>query len=301
MDFESADVDEENSNMSNVPFDSKMLSDLFGFRCRCDLGYRPEAIVLIHSHPGNIYNRNAVRNTWGSLEQCKRYGVVLSFVMGRPRTKQEASLVTEEMEQHGDMMVGNFTWGTDYTTLQTFLALRWYRWFCPPTPFLVQALDFTFIRLNKLGDITNSFTEGENTMVGLRRSYIQVTYDYIGNVFLDAYALLNRYHFPPHCSLSAGFVMPMILALEDFSKICMQTNQISLIDICYGLAAEKHNWTVQHNDVFSDIKLKEADDACVMNSKFTALSPYRFSDIIYDIWNTIIDPNFENNCRSDDT
>ena len=95
--------------------------------------------------------------------------------------------------------------------------------------------------------------------------------------------------------------MPMRLALQDFSKAPVQTNRIPLIDICYGFAAEKHNWTIQNNDAFSTIQLIGADDACVMNSKFTALSPDWFSDGIYDIWNTIIDPNYENNCRSDDT
>ena len=82
------------------------------------------------------------------------------------------------MEQYGDMMVGKFRAGMEHTTLQTLIALRWYRQFCPPTPFLVQAYDSTFMTLNKLGDIINSFIEGENTIIGLRRSNIRVLYDY---------------------------------------------------------------------------------------------------------------------------
>ena len=95
--------------------------------------------------------------------------------------------------------------------------------------------------------------------------------------------------------------MPMRLALQVFSKEPMQTNRILYIQICYGFAAEKHNWTIQNNDLFSEIEIKGADDACVMNSKFTAIVLFEFIDRIYDIWNTIIDPNFENNCRSEDT
>ena len=76
------DVDEENSYL---PLDSTTLSDLFGFRCKCDLGYRPEALLILHSHPRNIHHRDAVRNTWGCPGQCSRYSVLLIFVMGRPR------------------------------------------------------------------------------------------------------------------------------------------------------------------------------------------------------------------------
>ena len=190
-------VDKENSGL---PFDSEILSDLLGFRCKCDLGYRPEAIIILHSSPLRRHLRDAVRNTWGSPEQCQRYSVVLIFVMGRPKTRLKATELKGEMQQHGDMIVGNFTSITEYSTLRTFLALRWYHQFCPPTPFLVQAYDYAFMTLNKLGDIMNSFTEGENTIIGLRKSYINVLLDHEGNIILDAYTL-GRERFPPYCSL----------------------------------------------------------------------------------------------------
>ena len=289
---------------SGLPFDAEILSHLLGFKCKCDLGYKPEAIVIIHSYPDQYAyeRRNAVRNTWGSPEQCRRHGVVLRFVMGRPRTKEQAQQLKTEMEQHRDMMIGNFSaisfWRS--STLQSFLAIRWVHEFCPPTPYLVQTSDLTFMRLDKLGDIMNSFPEGEHAIVGFRVNSNTGILDSEGNLLLDALAV-NRTQFPPFASLDAGFVMPLRMALRDYSETHLETNVIQFIDIYYGFAAEKYSWTVKHNDAFSEIELRGAEDSCIMNSKFTALSPFLNIGSVYDVWRNITDPNFVNNCKRHET
>ena len=291
-------VDDGNSGL---PLDAEILSDLFGFRCKCDLGYRPAAIVIVHSYSQNQELRSAIRKTWGSPEQCRRYGVVLRFVMGRPRTIQQSHLLKTEIEQHRDMIIGNFS-SIAYlrsTTLQSFLVIRWSLEFCPPAPYLVQACDRTFMRLDKLGDIMNRFSEGEHAIVGFRVNFNTGIYDLERNLLLDAPAV-NRTYFPTFASLSAGFAMPLIMALHDYVETLSETNIIQFIDIYYGFAAEKYSWTVRHNDAFSRIELKGAEDSCIMNSRFTAISPRNIGST-YDIWRNITDPNFVNNCQRHET
>ena len=286
---------------SGLPFDAVILSDLFGFRCKCDLGYRPEAIILIHSYPIDHERRRAIRNTWGSPEQCRRHGVVLRFVMCRPSTREQAQQLKTEMEQHRDMMIGNFSsTQPSQSTLQSFLAIRWIHEFCPPTPYFIQACDLTFMRLDKLADIMNSFSEGENAIVGLRVNSNHGIYDSERNLLLDALAV-NRTHFPPYATLDAGFVMPLRMALRDYSETHLETNVIQFIDIYYGFVAEKYSWTVKHNDAFSQIELRGAEDSCILNSKFTALSPLYNINSTYDIWRNITNPDFANNCKSHET
>ena len=278
-----------------------ILADLFGFRCKCELGTQQPAIILIiHSHPMFQERRNAIRNTWGSPEQCQRYRVLIRFVMGRPDTRHDARLLTAEMEQQGDMMVGNFSWGLQVTTLQTFLAIRWVREICPPTPFFVQATDLTFMRLDKLEHLTRSFLKPENleSILGLRVDSRRVTHDCY-NVYCSDKKTLDREFYPPFCELPAGFVMPFSLALRDFSELLPKKNYVSLIDIFYGLAAETYQWSIRHDDAFSLDRLKGADDACIMKSKVTALSPFD-AEKTYAIWKKISDPNFENDCNRPD-
>ena len=289
--------DDVNDGNSDLPFGSEVLTDLFGFKYECDLGFRPGSILIIHSHPKFLERRNVIRNTWGSPGQCQRHRVVLRFVMGRPESIQQENLLVKEMEQYKDMMIGNFTSGVRSTVLQTFLTLRWVRQFCPPAPYLVQAFDNAFIRLDKLRMITNSLRKENNTnsIVGYRHNSSLVIRDR-KNIFYTDAETFDRDYFPPFCSLDAGFIMPLRTALKDFSELHPKTKPIPFIDKYYGLAAERHNWTVQHHDAFSLIILKDANDACVMSSKFTAISPSNETKA-YDIWKMMTNPNFYKICK----
>ena len=278
---------------AELPVGSELLAELLAFRCECDPDFNPKAILLIHSFPLQEDRRNAIRDTWGSLEQCKRYRVVLKFVMNRPDTVQLARSLKTEMEQNNDILIVNFTRDTGVvrpTTEQTFHAVQWILESCPITPFLVQAADNTFMRLDKLGDITESFLKdvSANSIVGFPIFYSKVipVYGSASNVRASS---IDLEYFPPYCHLAAGFVMPMRMAQRDFSDMPSQiNNSIPLIDVHYGLAAENYNWTMIHNEAFSLTRLRNVHDAVKMKSKFTALSPNEI-DQTYDIWKKISD------------
>ena len=254
-----------------------------------------EAVVLIHSYPPQEHRRDAIRNTWGSPNQCRRQRVVLRFVMGRPRTRQQALLLKTELKHHRDMLIGNFSSGIKSTSLQTFLALDWYRQFCPPAPYLVQGFDNTFMRLDKLGAITSSFLKGNNsnTIIGfcsLPQQVVNATGD---SVEVNP----NSEVWTPFCNLGAGFVMPTRMAQLDYSKVQWETTYVPFIDVHYALAAEKYNWTIRHDGSFSLIQLRADYDACIMKTKFTAISPFDTIQL-HAVWKKIKDPNFESYCKS---
>ena len=283
---------------ADIPFRFDIISDLFGFRCKCHLGYHPQAILIIYSNHSSQDRRDAIRSTWGSPQICRRNQVVLRFVMGRPDSEEQARLLIKEMEQYKDMMIGNFTSQVISQVLQAFLAIRWIRQFCPPTPYLIQASDKTFMMLDKLENVMSTFLEGENSnsVIGYRLTSLQV-YESFNGTFRFHSSAFGRSSFPPFCVLAAGFVMPFSMALQDFTNFDMESRFMPYLDVHYGFSAEKYNWTIQHNDAFADIRLKGTQDACIIRSKFTAIGLLDI-DKIYDIWRNITDPESEKDCKN---
>ena len=183
-----------------------------------------EAIIIVHSHPFYASRRDAIRNTWGSREQCDAQGMVLRFVMSYPETIGQAYILQQEIEQYKDIIVA-FGKDAHTTSQQTAYALGWMKNIeCPPFKYLVQAFDFTFILLDKLGHIMKSFSDTENaySILGLRVDSRRILpADHVMNYCPDDCFDKNPLHawfYPSFCDLSAGFITTLPMVGQAFSK-----------------------------------------------------------------------------------
>ena len=291
---------------------SDTLVDLLGFESKCEFpddetnkdraGNEPrrpdfDTLLIVHSRPSHLILRNIIRNTWGSPEQCRRYRVLLIFVMGSPRNDLDAHLLKNESNAFGDILVGNFTDRvTRASTFKSLLAIRWALSLpCPPFGFIIYSEDYTFMMLEKLPDLLSSFEKRDqfNSIYGSR-----VIYDV--NLHHADYhhenPLVERDRYPPTCDTEIGCISPFILAIKLYTNFIWTTRvPLNHFDYVLGLAAEEYHWEVRHSDVFSYELIEGPKQACLMMRRFTAL--IHDIDLIQPLWKILSDPQSMEDCK----
>ena len=290
---------------------SDALIDLLGFESKCEFPdgetekdraekgqRRPDfdALHIVHSSPSHGNLRNIIRNTWGSPEQCRRYRVLLRFVMGSPRTDLDVHLLKNESDTFGDILVGNFTDKvTRASTFKSLLAIRWALSLpCPLFGFIIYSEDHTFMMLEKLPDLLSSFQD-PNQFKSIYGSRVIYHVDLHPADYHNGNPLLERDFYPPTCYTDIGCISPFVLATELYTKFIWTTRvPLSHYSVVLGLAAEEYHWEVRHSDVFSSQILKRSEQACFMKTRCTAT--IHNIDLIQLLWEILSDPQSMDNC-----
>uniref|UniRef100_A0A2P2ICA5 Hexosyltransferase n=1 Tax=Hirondellea gigas TaxID=1518452 RepID=A0A2P2ICA5_9CRUS len=135
----------------------------------------PKLIILVHSRPGNLIQRNIIRETWGSINNIQDgIPVELLFVIGRldlynyvdeetyhrdteinrnnvnadksaRRNEVLDDLVYGEAVRHQDILIGYFLDTYHNLTIKHELALRWTTENCPQASMILKADDDAFV------------------------------------------------------------------------------------------------------------------------------------------------------------
>ncbi|XP_059813504.1 beta-1,3-galactosyltransferase 4-like [Hypanus sabinus] len=114
-------------------------------------GSRPVFLVtLVASSPGHRHQRQAIRDSWGSLAEAAGRRVRTLFALGLPATPREARLLEAEAQRHGDLVQGLFTDTYLNLTLKTLMVLDWVREHCPDARFVLKADDDVFVNVRAL-------------------------------------------------------------------------------------------------------------------------------------------------------
>ncbi|GFR77440.1 beta-1,3-galactosyltransferase 1-like [Elysia marginata] len=98
-------------------------------------------LVYIHSAPGNLKKRQAVRQTWGHPILLRRLHAAVVFLLGRPAMAKQQALLDLEAHEYGDLVQEDYIDVYRNLTYKGVSALRWVSLFCPSAVFLLKTDD----------------------------------------------------------------------------------------------------------------------------------------------------------------
>lgn len=109
-------------------------------------------IVLVHSAPKNYLKRNRIRRTWGSLGRLNVNTTTykLYFLLGLTESSYQERQLALENQMFSDIIQGNFLDDYKNMTYKHVMALKWFKYFCSNTWYLVKTDDDVFVNIKKL-------------------------------------------------------------------------------------------------------------------------------------------------------
>ncbi|OQV18615.1 putative Beta-1,3-galactosyltransferase 1 [Hypsibius exemplaris] len=120
-----------------------------------------DIVFLIHSAPGNLEKRQAVRRTWGSLitPNC---GLKRIFVFGKISDQKLQMALQVESDAYGDLLQTTNDDGYRVSSLNTLYAFQWIAAHCSETYYTARADDDVFVNVPKLHSfLTTKFGSGQ--------------------------------------------------------------------------------------------------------------------------------------------
>ncbi|KAL0268796.1 UNVERIFIED_CONTAM: hypothetical protein PYX00_010611 [Menopon gallinae] len=112
-----------------------------------DFGRWLQVVIVITSAPKHAEARSAIRQTWGHYQLRK--DVAIAFIVGRSPDVKE-SVIREENDLYGDIILANFVDSYNNLTLKTVSILEWVDNYCGQAKFVLKTDDDMFINIPKL-------------------------------------------------------------------------------------------------------------------------------------------------------
>ena len=216
------------------------------------------SIILVHSHPANKPQREAIRSTWG--KRAKRLvsdiQFRLVFVLGisdRDSSNYKQYLrVQREATLYNDILLGEFDDTYQNLTLKSLFALQWVSDFCDSTQYSVKTDDDTFLYTEPFRTLM-SFSRN-TSLFGALNVNAKVMRSGQWNV---PHELYPDAHYPPYCTgciyvLSTQIIADLLKAAEHTKVIPVEDVFITgILPHIYGLTCSNHDafpqWFVSTN------------------------------------------------------
>ncbi|KAF2360812.1 Glycosyl transferase family 31, partial [Trinorchestia longiramus] len=121
------------------------------------VGSPVDIIILVHTSPSNLIQRNSIRRTWGGVRALPDgRSVALLFVMGLPFKEKSPAirepndralkeLTRNEAARHQDILIGNFYDTYHNLSIKHELGLRWCTLHCSRSSLILKADDDAFV------------------------------------------------------------------------------------------------------------------------------------------------------------
>lgn len=124
----------------------------------CNSSAPPLVMVIVHTAPSHVSNRQAIRTSWG-----KEVPVV--FLVGQPDSASiQGSLQRENME-HRDLVQGSFVDSYRNMTYKHICGLKWVTYHCPGAKYVLKIDDDVFVNVPYLKE----FLTREMSALGARQ------------------------------------------------------------------------------------------------------------------------------------
>ncbi|KAM4697082.1 beta-1,3-galactosyltransferase 4 [Rhinophrynus dorsalis] len=192
----------------------------------------PFLLILVSTAPSHRDQRNAIRQTWGSLSSSVDSGSLTLFVLGFPTSQDDQVALVQEANLHGDIIQAAFTDTYWNLTLKTLVGMAWASQKCQGAHYLMKTDDDVFVNTASL----SKFLQGQEVPLYLGRVHWRVSPQRDPeNRHYTSYDLYNADHFPPYCS-GTGYV----LSLGVVTCLLQETGRVPVItleDVYVGLLA----------------------------------------------------------------
>ncbi|XP_048203939.1 beta-1,3-galactosyltransferase 4 [Perognathus longimembris pacificus] len=112
-------------------------------------GAPPFLLILVCSAPGNVNQRNAIRASWGGLQEARGLRVQTLFLLGEPDPQQGSDLARES-EAKRDILQAAFQDSYRNLTLKTLSGLNWAAKHCPAARYVLKTDDDVYVNVPEL-------------------------------------------------------------------------------------------------------------------------------------------------------
>lgn len=207
-------------------------------------------LIIVKTSPDRVSYRNAIRETYGALNELKDFRFQTVFVLGISNIIMEQNLLLKESSLYGDMLIGDFIDHYYNNTYKFINSINLAQSFCnlkKVVPYLLLLDDDYFISPKNLIAEINRHTPYERLYMGYR--YISTPFRFYFNKF---HISLKDYPFnayPPY--ITAGAVLLTGQTVKEFYVAIQYTRLFVFDDVYAGILAYLVGIIPQNNYEFS--------------------------------------------------
>lgn len=212
-----------------------------------------QALIMVHSAPGNVERRSVIRQTWGHVatNSSSQSSLRLVFLFGTVADDKLQSSLLAEHELHNDLLQGNFLDGYYNLTYKHVMALKWFHTRCGQAQLLVKVDDDIYLNTPQLQQhLSDPFSPGNpfSTLHSQRQLLLcainkkdRVRRSYSSKWRVSFREYPHRYY-PPFCPGFAVFYSSQVAKLLYFAA--QRSNFFRLDDVLVtGILSHRCNIT----------------------------------------------------------
>ncbi|XP_014427841.3 beta-1,3-galactosyltransferase 9 [Pelodiscus sinensis] len=241
-------------------------------------------LTIVSSSPANRTRRNLIRQTWGNVTGIRGYAVLILFALGKPVSEAMQLDISEESQNHGDIIEGNFLDSSENQTLKIVMSMEWTLAFCSNAKFLLKTDEEIFVNIASLADyLLNLKTHLEDIYIGrvIHQEVPDRDPQSKGFVSLSQY---QEQYYPDYCSGTA-----FVISQDVVRKIYVVAKETILLvppDVFVGICAKNAGIIPIQSSRFSGKKHIRYNRCCY---KFIFTSSGMEDDEILKEWREISD------------
>lgn len=176
---------------------------------RCKPGI--ELVIVVTSRPSSIYQRLAIRNSWGRpdsvinqhLFKDKKFDFISIFAIGQTPNKITQNIIEKESQGFGDILQLFYIDSYENLTNKTLLTLEWLSYNCEPK-FVLKTDDDCFVNLLSLEPWLHTL-KSDILYVGKRNVHMPVIRHPKHRNYVAVEDISEKYY-EPYCS-GGGYIL----------------------------------------------------------------------------------------------
>lgn len=240
---------------------------------RCKPGI--ELVIVVTSRPSSIYQRLAIRNSWGRpdsvinqhLFKDKKFDFISIFAIGQTPNKITQNIIEKESQGFGDILQLFYIDSYENLTNKTLLTLEWLSYNCEPK-FVLKTDDDCFVNLLSLEPWLHTL-KSDILYVGKRNVHMPVIRNPKHRNYVAVEDFSEKYY-EPYCSgggyMLSGKILKNVTGKAKFFK------QIRNEDAFIGIVMNFMNISPVHDKGFLPFVFTEKEVrkrfACEWKSHF---------------------------------
>lgn len=160
-------------------------------------------IIFVHSAPGNLAKREAIRRTWANPNNLMQghNEIRVVFMLGQSSNSSQWEALEAEDRRTGDLVVGNFVDSYRNLTYKHVMGLKWVAYHCARARYVFKADDDIFVDLRQLTYyLKGGFGDDPRRLIACylnRNSWASRSYR---NKWRVSYAEYPEKYYPRYCS-----------------------------------------------------------------------------------------------------
>lgn len=218
---------------------------------RCKPGI--ELVIVVTSRPSSIYQRLAIRNSWGRPDSAinqhlfkdKKFDFISIFAIGQTPNKITQNIIEKESQGFGDILQLLYIDSYENLTNKTLLTLEWLSYNCEPK-FVLKTDDDCFVNLLSLKPWLHTL-KSDILYVGKRNVHMPVIRNPKHRNYVAVEDFSEKYY-EPYCSgggyMLSGKILKNVTGKAKFFK------QIRNEDAFIGIVMKFMNISPVHDKGF---------------------------------------------------